>query len=72
MASKLSEIHKHLKKHGWSLYKNGSNHFIFRKDDRMILVPKGRKIYSRSYKQILWQIEGKACGKKPEQLSLDV
>lgn len=72
MASQLSEIRRHLKKHDWKLYKNGSNHFVFEKDGKLLTIPKGSKMYSRSYKQILWQIEGKACGKNSEQLSLDV
>jgi predicted RNA binding protein YcfA (HicA-like mRNA interferase family) len=72
MASKLSEIKKHLKKYGWSLVKNGTNHFVYGKDDKMILIPKGRKIYSRSYKQMLWKIEGKTNVSKDVQLTLDI
>jgi len=72
MASKKSEILKKLKKFGWVLHKNGTNHFIYAKDSKLIVVPKGRKIYTRSYKQILLQIEGRACGKQDVQLSLDI
>jgi predicted RNA binding protein YcfA (HicA-like mRNA interferase family) len=72
MASKLSEIKKHLKKYGWLLVKNGTNHFIYGKDEKMILIPKGRKIYSRSYKQLLWKIEGRTDVSKERQLSFDI
>jgi predicted RNA binding protein YcfA (HicA-like mRNA interferase family) len=72
MASQLSEIKKHLKKHGWVLFKNGTNHFIYSKDEKMMLVPKGQKIYSRSYKQMLWKIEGKTDVSKDTQLSFDI
>lgn len=72
MASNLSEIKKHLKKYGWILIKNGTNHFIYGKDDKMLLVPKGQKIPSRSYKQILWKIEGKTDASKERQLNLGI
>lgn len=72
MANKLSEIKKHLKKYGWVLVKNATNHFIYGKEDKMLLVPKGNKIHSRSYKQILWKIEGRTDVSKDKQLSLDI
>jgi hypothetical protein len=70
MASQVAELHKRLKKHGWTLLREGSRHSIFFKGDRTISIPRGTAIYDRSYKQILWQIEGKACAKRYRQVNL--
>ena len=72
MASKLAEIRKHLKKHGWKLVKNGTKHFLYGKDEKLLLIPKGDRIYTRTYKQILWKIEGKTDVSKDVQLSLHI
>lgn len=59
MANQLSEIHKQLKKHGWALSRVGTKHTIYEKDGKTMLIPRGSKVYSRSYKQIIWKIQGK-------------
>lgn len=59
MANQLSEIHKQLKKHGWTLFRMGTKHTIYEKDGKTMLIPRGSKVYSRSYKQMLWKIQGK-------------
>jgi predicted RNA binding protein YcfA (HicA-like mRNA interferase family) len=69
MANQLSEIHKQLKKHGWTLSRVGTKHTIYEKDDKTMLIPRGSKVYSRSYKQILWKIQGKTDQSK-ENISL--
>lgn len=70
MGSQAAEIRKHLKKYGWALLKNGSKHQVYEKEGRKILIPQGTKVYTRSYKSILLQIEGRGKAGNPEQLSL--
>ena len=69
MASKAAEIQKQLKRNGWKLLRNGTKHYVFEKNGRTMLIPKGSKIYSRSYKQILWKIQGKTDKSKSELLN---
>lgn len=70
MGSQAAEIRKHLKKHGWTLFRNGSKHQIYERDGKTILIPQGTKVYTRSYKTILMRIEGKGTVSETEQLSL--
>ena len=70
MASKSAEILKQLKKNGWQLIRNGSKHYVYEKNGVTILIPKDNKIYSRSYKQIVWKIQGKTDKSKPDLFSL--
>ena len=65
MGTSNSEIYKQLKKHGWVLLKNGSKHDVYVKGNQKILIPRGAKIYSRNYKQIVWKIQGKTTVSKP-------
>jgi predicted RNA binding protein YcfA (HicA-like mRNA interferase family) len=69
MASQLTEIQKQLKKNGWKLARMGTKHAIYEKDGKTMLIPRGSKVYSRSYKQILWKIQGKTDQSK-ENISL--
>lgn len=71
MGSQAAEIRKHLKKYGWVLFKNGSKHQVYERDGKKILIPQGTKIYTRSYKTILMQIEGKKESVKDKQLNLN-
>jgi len=70
LASKNSELRRLLKKHGWILVKAGSKHDVYRKNGKSLLMPRGDNIYSRSYKQIRWQIEGRTDKSKVDLFSL--
>lgn len=59
MSSYNSEILKALKKNNWKLKRRGSGHDIYSNGVDEITVPRGTKMYSRSYKNILKQITGK-------------
>lgn len=59
MGSSASEIKKALKKYGWELKKTGSKHYVYSNGITTLTIPYGRKIYSRSYKEILMQIQNK-------------
>lgn len=65
MGNTSAEILKQLKKHGWTLLRNGSKHDVYAKGDQKILIPRGGKMYSRNYKQIVWKIQGKTIKSKP-------
>lgn len=71
MGSQAAEIRKHLKKYGWVLLRNGSKHQVYEREGEKILIPQGTKVYTRSYKAILLQIEGKRGSVNPEQLNLN-
>lgn len=58
MSSYNSEILKALKKNGWLLKRKGSNHDIYTNGTYDITIPRGTKMYSRSYKTILKQVKG--------------
>lgn len=71
MGSQAAEIRKHLKKYGWLLLRNGSKHQVYEREGKKILIPQGTKVYTRSYKTILMQIEGRRGSTKPAQLNLN-
>jgi predicted RNA binding protein YcfA (HicA-like mRNA interferase family) len=71
MGSQAAEIRKHLKKYGWLLLRNGSKHQVYEREGKKILIPQGTKVYTRSYKTILMQIEGRRGSAKPAQLNLN-
>ena len=58
MSSYNSEILKALKKNGWVFKRRGSNHDIYSNGINDITIPRGTKMYSRSYKTILKQVKG--------------
>jgi predicted RNA binding protein YcfA (HicA-like mRNA interferase family) len=59
MASKKSDLLSQLKEHGWNLLRHGTKHSIYVKGDKTVVIPRGTKLFSRSYKIILGKIEGK-------------
>ena len=69
MASSNAELHKLLKKNGWTLLRQGTKHWIYEKDGKTLLMPKGSKMYSRTYRQMVWKIQGKT-DKSKEWFSL--
>jgi predicted RNA binding protein YcfA (HicA-like mRNA interferase family) len=71
MGSQAAEIRKHLKKYGWVLLRNGSKHLVYEREGKKILIPQGTKVYTRSYKTILMQIEGRRGSVNPAQLNLN-
>ena len=71
MGSQAAEIRKHLKKYGWLLLRNGSKHQVYEREGKKILIPQGTKVYTRSYKTILMQIEGRRASANPAQLNLN-
>ena len=71
MGSQAAEIRKHLKKYGWLLLRNGSKHQVYEREGKKILIPQGTKVYTRSYKTILMQIEGRRGSTNPAQLNLN-
>lgn len=70
MASMQTELQKQLKRNGWSLLRQGTKHAVFEKNGRTMLIPLGTKMYSRSYKQMLYKIQGKTDKTKPVLFSL--
>ena len=71
MGSQAAEIRKHLKKYGWLLLRNGSKHQVYEREGKKILIPQGTKVYTKSYKTILMQIEGRRGSTNPAQLNLN-
>ena len=71
MGSQAAEIRKHLKKYGWLLLRNGSKHQVYEREGKKILIPQGTKVYTKSYKTILMQIEGRRGSANPAQLNLN-
>jgi predicted RNA binding protein YcfA (HicA-like mRNA interferase family) len=71
MGSQAAEIRKHLKKYGWIFLRNGSKHQVYEREGKKILIPQGTKVYTKSYKTILMQIEGRRGSVNPEQLNLN-
>ena len=71
MGSQAAEIRKHLKKYWWLLLRNGSKHQVYEREGKKILIPQGTKVYTRSYKTILMQIEGRRGSANPAQLNLN-
>lgn len=70
MASMNTELHKQLKKNGWNLLRQGTKHAVFEKDGKTMLIPLGTKIYSRSYRQMVYKIQGKTDKSKTAMFSL--
>lgn len=70
MGTDIAELKKLLRKNGWKLLQNGSKHDIYRKGEKTLLVPRGTKMYSRNYRHIRWQIEGKTNQSKVDLFNL--
>jgi len=58
MSNYNSEIMKALKSNGWTLKRRGKGHDIYTNGSDCITVPRGSKMYSRSYKVIMKQVKG--------------
>jgi predicted RNA binding protein YcfA (HicA-like mRNA interferase family) len=58
MSSYNSEIMKALKKNGWKFKRRGAGHDIYTNGVNDLTIPRGTKMYSRSYKTILKQVKG--------------
>ena len=71
MGTQSGEIKKELRKYGWVLLRNGSKHYVYEKDGRTLLIPKGTKVFTRSYTRIMMTISGKGQSNSPDQLNLD-
>jgi len=71
MGSQAGEIKKQLRKYGWVLLRNGSKHYVYEKDGKTLLIPKGTKVFTRSYTRIMMTISGKGHFGDTNQLNLD-
>ena len=71
MGSQSGEIKKQLRKYGWVLLRNGSKHYVYEKDGKTLLIPKGTKVFTRSYRRIMLTISGKVHFGDTNQLNLD-
>jgi predicted RNA binding protein YcfA (HicA-like mRNA interferase family) len=72
MGSQIGEIKKELRKYGWVLLRNGTKHYVYEKDGRTLLIPKGTKVFTRSYTRILRTISGRDTHKTEDQLNFDI
>lgn len=70
MANQTAELLKQLKRNGWTFVKHGTNHSVYEKEGKTLLIPRGSKIYSRSYKQMVWKINGKTDRSKKDVFTL--
>jgi hypothetical protein len=71
MGSQIGEIKKELRKYGWVLTRNGTKHYVYEREGKTLLIPKGTKVFTRSYTRIMMTISGRYQANRPtDQLNL--